>query len=122
MDCAELSYIFNEEVDWFPIQEWPVWTQRTFCKHKNKGEVWRFFAFLFLNGMEPEKAAYWTTADRLLGHGGYDSDRIRDLTNIVDCLNGKRGPNKEEEYRRRLNMVSYYDLTSKTTLRGSNNA
>jgi len=116
IDCAELSYIFNDEADWFPIDDWPRWLQHLFCRHKSKGEVWRFFAFLFLNGMEPEKAAYWTTADHLLGNGGYDDGRIRDLRNIVDCLQGKKGPNKEQEYIRRLNNVSYYNLMDKSTV------
>lgn len=115
MDCAELSYIFNEEADWFPIQDWPKWLQDLFCRHKSKGEVWRFFAFLFLNGMEPEKAAYWTTADSLLGHGGYDRTRQADLKNMVDCLEGKKGPAKREEYINRFNRVSYYNLSDKTT-------
>lgn len=74
---------FHAADEFHPIWTWPAdpWRRLFLKPHKNNNERYRLFAFLYLNGMDCRKAAYW-----VLWHNTYDASATSDIVGLCGRL------------------------------------
>lgn len=97
----QFAYLAGDEFP--PLRDWPVLWREMFLRRKDQRERFRFFVFLWQNGMPPHHAVFWT-----MWHDSYDKpawDSIMHTANSTLTAKGREAIWKNRVYLFHLGRV-----------------